>query len=262
MEQTNRRKILKAILHYLYQDNVKYESNSRYNLKYHWICPHETGMPQRAECRGGVACTRCFPVLLFSVSLLLNGCSTMHLPDYPVRSFQSYPNTKVDCNIGIIVQPLTNPEKIKQYFGTNLRSSDVLPVFVLVENHGSTSFLLSKERIVLVSEVDDLPQISHPDRTKSEILPITIGAVGMGDSILFTLISAKLGSDAKEINHNLVVKELRTKTVSPGADTKGFVYFSLPKTYNALDQLRVRISITEVPGENLRTIEIPLTVRR
>ena len=262
MEQINRRKILKAFFYYLYKDNIKYESNSRYNLKYHRICSHEAGMPQRAECRGDVACTCCFAVFLFSVSLLLNGCSTMHLPDYPVRSFHSYPNTKVDCNIGIIVQPLTNSKEIKQYFGTNLRSSDVLPVFVLVENHGSTSFLLSKERIVLVLEVDNLPQMSHPDSTKSESLPIIIGILSLHDSSLFTLISAKLGSDAKEINHNLVVKELRTKTVSPGTDTKGFVYFSLPKIYNALDQLRLRISLIEIPGEKLRTIDIPLTVRR
>src|SRR5215208_6537707 len=39
MEQTNRQKTLKAVLHYFYQDNTTSGSHCRYNLKYHlvWI---------------------------------------------------------------------------------------------------------------------------------------------------------------------------------------------------------------------------------
>lgn len=204
--------------------------------------------------------------LLLPFALVLSGCPTLHLPDYPVRTFESYSNTQVAQNVGVVVEPMTESEQIEHYFGTDLRAAGMLPVFILVENRGGTSFLLSKERIGLVSEADDLPQVSQPGRTESEAPATAVGAssapallVGSAAAIPLILVSAKLGSDAKEINHNLVVKELRTRTLSPGADAKGFLYFSLPGTYTKLQQLRVRIPITEIPGGDVVTLEIPLT---
>lgn len=195
----------------------------------------------------------------------MTGCATLHLPDYHANSFQSYSNSIVKNNVGVAIEPLTDSAKIKQYFGTDLRTTGILPVFMLVENRGDRSFLLSKEKIVLVTDESNNSLVENSSETVSSTLASTLGIMAVPAIVVAPIIAvplmplaAKLGSDVEEVRHNLAVKEFRSKTVSPGTNAQGFMYFSLPKTYTTLKRLRVQIPITKTPGNKKQIIEMPL----
>jgi len=168
-------------------------------------------------------------VCVLSLVLVFNGCATMRLPEHEAQSFDQYKHAQVKSELAVAIQPLTDEKDIKEYFGTNLMSMNVLPIFITAENrNSSSSFILSKDRFSLGSAQsahNNLGQAGSGRESAGQSVAV-VGAVLISLPMLFA--GMKMVSDSTVIKHNLKVKELQTNTLSPGEKIQGFAYFQLP----------------------------------
>jgi hypothetical protein len=132
-------------------------------------------------------------------------------PDYPVRPARDYAVTAARAGLTIGVQPVEDLKEQKTYFDTELTPKGFIPVFVVIEN-GSTgdSFLF--------------------DQT----------TVGYGGA--FYNFTPNRG--ATKVQGNILKKELKSKTLSPGTSVHGFLYIPVPKQ-GPREKIHLQVPITK-----------------
>jgi hypothetical protein len=183
--------------------------------------------------------------------LVLQGCATLSLPDYPKGTTASYSNAATINDLCVAVQPITKKADLEKYFGTNLNDIGIVPIYIISENRNSqTSFIISKDRVSLFNDKNTLDQGARTEESTAGRAVSLIGAALVSLPLLF--IGPKMISDAEIIKHNLVRKELQTRTVSPGKSVDGFVYFKLPESSSAdrLKDWRISLEAMEL-GSNI-----------
>ena len=85
---------------------------------------------------------------ILSMTLALSGCGSQ-LVDYRPRPIEQYRHFQVQDGLAVAVEPLTDGAEAERYFGSDLVSAGRLAVLVIVENRGSTSVLVSTDKIAL-----------------------------------------------------------------------------------------------------------------
>ena len=134
-------------------------------------------------------------------------------------------------DVALAIEPMTDLNQIEQYFGTDLLKAGIYPVHVIVENRSSAdSVLVSKEQF----RVGSLESLGSSDPSRADVSTENAGqGIAIVGAALISLplifIGAKMVSNAAEVKHNLVVKELQKHTLSKGMSCSGFVYFAPPK---------------------------------
>lgn len=193
-----------------------------------------------------------------SLTILLNGCSTLHLPDYEAQPINNYSNFQVKDGLTVAIHPLTGKEEVLKYFGTDLLSSNILPVFVIAENRSSSSsFILSKERSTMKAGQLEVDFGTDSSKAASESGGETVQMVGvLLISLPLLFVGAKMISNATVIKHNFVVNELQMKTLSPGKVTHGFVYFQLPEERLVLDQWVIHLEALDLRSKDIKYFDI------
>ncbi len=154
-------------------------------------------------------------------------------PDYDVRSVDDYPVTAEKGELKIGVQPIEDLKEQKTYFATELTPKGFIPVFVVIQNGSSAdSFLFEKSNVGYAGvSSDPTPQV----RSK------------VGESLVLLgpgLIAMALITNATEIEQNLVKKEIRSATLSPGTSLHGFLYIPAPKK-GPRDKIHLQVPITK-----------------
>jgi len=161
--------------------------------------------------------------------LVQPGYSSHHFPDYPVRPAGEYANKVVKAGLIVAVEPVEVPEQQKTYFNSNLSSMGMLPVFIVIQNTSATdTYLFDKSAVGL----GDAAEITGKGTRK------TASLLGSGGLVDLTLIT-----DVKQVQENLMKKEVRSKTLSPGSSVYGFVYVPVP---------------TDAPRKKMH-LQVPLT---
>lgn len=187
---------------------------------------------------------------MFITTLVLTGCTTLNLPEYTIQSGSSAQHLLSQTNDGLFVtvEFFYDEEKIKQYFGVYLLEKNILPVFILVENHNSSSsFLLFKENFFL--NKSNNKELMKPTNIESVSSSAGEGIAIAGAALISSplmLIGAQMVADTSVINHNIITKEFRKETISPGGKQKGFVYFQLQEKYNPIHLYNVNMNIINV----------------
>jgi len=182
------------------------------------------------------------------------GCSVPRLPVYPEKSVGEYKHSIKSQGLSVAVQPLTHKEEVEQYFGTDLVSKHILPVFILAHNtHSTSSFILSKEHFSFGranERMDDATKatVSNPNTVTQGVAlgGIILFPIAMPLLIPLAIVGANMESDANEIRHNFLEKEFHSKTLSPTQVVKGFVYFQLPKEERSDQEEDWVVTITAV----------------
>jgi hypothetical protein len=217
----------------------------------------------------------------------------MRLPDYETRSLSSYKHVDTQDQLAIAIHPLTEKQEIEQYFGMNLLSANILPVLVVAENNNPvSSFIVSKDRIFLknTNQPDDSKRADRKDVTSpssgeamvitgsalwgvSSLVPalpalalasaagaaaVSTGAAALLSAPVLQFAGKKRISDAEVIKHNLAVKELQTRTISPGKSIQGFVYFQVPKEAHPLRDWAILVKVVEINTSNVLSFEFNL----
>lgn len=206
-----------------------------------------------------------FTAICFSAS-----CSAIELPQYKIEAIDTYEYRQSRDGLIIAIQPFTRKERSEEYFGADLLSERVLAVLILAENRSAnSSYILSRDRLKLMPEgvpptEDVVRERLKPDRT-SDALAFAGSATLFGGALFaplagvglpLTFVGHKLRADANEIKYNLALKELYTRTISPGRVVSGFVYFKIPENVS-IESWVMTADVTNLQTAKSLTLAIP-----
>ena len=132
-------------------------------------------------------------------------------PDYPVRPASEYAITATRAGVTIGVQPIDDPEDQKTYFHERLTQHGFVPVFIVIQNGSKVDSYLF-------------------DQT----------TVGYGGA--FYNFAPNRG--LTHVQENLMKKQVKSNTLSPGASIHGFLYIPVPKK-GPREKVHLQVPITK-----------------
>ena len=179
--------------------------------------------PSVSQPRSPLVCT--LAILFLAVS----AWASHRFPDYPARSAGEYSNKVTTAGLIVAVEPVEDPTQQKTYFNSRLSSNGILPVFVVIQNNSATDTYLFDSSAV---GLGDAPDVTGKGTRK------TASRLGSGGLVDLTLVT-----DATDVRENLMKKQVRSKTLSPGSSVHGFVYVPVP---------------TDAPRKKIH-LQVPLT---
>ena len=204
------------------------------------------------------------------LALALAGCGTVHLANYEPRQLERYASFRADGGVAVAADAVTDRGELKRYFGEDLMSLETLPVMVMIENrNATTSFVIVVDRITLRSE--DVPQAREDPAGphSSQAVATTGGALAAAGVLAppLAVVAAPLvlgiGSGmvlrSNTIRHNLLDKQLRSDTLSPGQFTRGFLYFRLPKVDATSARLSLHVEAMESGSGRTVNLDLPIS---
>ena len=170
--------------------------------------------------------------------LVQPGRASHHFPDYPVRPAGEYANKVAKGGLVVAVEPVDDPEQQKTYFNSHLNSSGILPVFIVIQNTSATdSYLFDRSAVGLG---DEGGPTGKSGRKTASLL--TSGG----------LVDLALINDVSDVRDNMVKKQVRSRTLSPGSSVSGFLYVPVPS-----DAPRGKIHL-QVPLTNTQSSEVEI----
>ena len=165
---------------------------------------------------------------MLSIACLLSGAAlpAFEFPAYPIQS-------AAQCNLklskgGLRVgfTALDSKEEQKTYLGTHLTRKGWVPVFVVLENESAdSSFPVRIEDVSFFSlEETEATSASATASVKSPAGKTTT----LSSSLVGLFVRVNMMSGASRIRQNIVKKQLRSLTLSPGKKSSGFLYVPIP----------------------------------
>jgi hypothetical protein len=151
-------------------------------------------------------------------------------PDFRPLTAKEYPSYQEQRGIGLAVVPLLDKTSQKRYFGENLQSQGFLPVYIVIENHADlhSAFVL-RDRIVY--QCDDSAPLSRAQQQRRPGASGVLTSMAQTATTLnYPLIAGILLPSINSQRMNLLAKELRSQTVSPGKSGSGFVFVPVRKS--------------------------------
>lgn len=104
---------------------------------------------------------RSLAVLILLFLLGLTACSSSYrVVQLPLRDADLYPRAQTKGGVTIAVDEITEPQRVKSYFGADLLRADILPVNIIVSNHGDRRYLINPADVLLLkgsSVIDPVP---------------------------------------------------------------------------------------------------------
>jgi hypothetical protein len=164
------------------------------------------------------------------------GYGAHHFPDYPARPAGEYANKVVAAGLIVAIEPVEDAEQQKMYFNSRLSGKGILPVLIVIQNNSATdAYLFDKSAVGL----GDAAEVTGKGARK------TASMLGSGGLVDLTLVR-----DVTEVRENLMKKEVRSKTLSPGSSAYGFVYVPVP-TDAPRKKMHLQVPLTNArSGEN------------
>ncbi len=88
-------------------------------------------------------------ILLFSA--VLAACVAPHsFTPIPMRDADMYPDSQTKAGVAVAVDQMTYPQRAKQYFGVDLIKAQVLPINIIVSNHGQGRYVIKPSDVLLM----------------------------------------------------------------------------------------------------------------
>ena len=182
-------------------------------------------------------------LLLLSTGLV--ACTSFEVIRPPERSADLYPHAETVDGLTIAVDELSDPERVKRYFGRDLRALGIRPVQVVVTNRGGRRILVSPADVLLTrgkEVVDPLP------------LEQVVALVARDGLVTTDGTEERIASYFRDVS-------LREQIVLPGESYQGVVFFHKPRPRNVPSRffrvshlfpqpaLRLRLVATDVDDE-------------
>ncbi len=162
-------------------------------------------------------------------------------PDYPVHPASEYANKATEAGVIVAVEPMDDPEQQKTYFNSHLSSRGILPVFIVIQNISAADpYLFDRSAVGLADAAD----VSGKGTRKTANL-LTSGG----------LVDLSLINDVTHERENLVKKEVRSRTLSPGSSVSGFVYVPVP-TGTPRKKMHLQVPLTNAQSGEIQVMNL------
>lgn len=188
----------------------------------------------------------------------------MEIPVYPSRPAQSYTHHKTKDGLTVAIHKLTDKKEMREYFGVNMDSAKILAVFVKAENNNpDSSFLILKDKVKVGQTKTVVGREIASESAGNAVA--TIGAVALviipvaALPVLFS--GMKMVSNASAIKHNFAVKELQTRTISPGKSVEGFIYFQIPDDLDKSMEWAVNVEAMKLKTKEEVSFYFPIDIK-
>lgn len=188
-------------------------------------------------------------LIITSILMGLNACSTMQLKEYPESSIDIFQKAKSIEDVSATAQPILEQDISEDYFGVDLLEQGILAVYLSVKNDNlNTSFIVPAESIYLADVKSENSTAYDPGKEDMAIAKpfATVGSLLVSFPLLW--VAAQQSSDAYTIRENFGVKEFRTKTIDPGQRASGFSYFDW-KSFKEIDEANICFKLID-PVDN------------
>lgn len=100
-------------------------------------------------------------VIMLILTAGIAGCTASYpTAKPPLRNADVYPDAQTIAGLTVAVDEISNSDRVRHYFGTDLTDDDILPVNVVVSNHGDDRFLIRPADILMMegnSVIDAMP---------------------------------------------------------------------------------------------------------
>lgn len=174
----------------------------------------------------GLRRTHVFGIL--SIAWLLNGAALLasEFPAYPIQSADqcNLKSSKGGLRVGLTA--LESKKEQKTYLGTHLTRKGWVPVFVVLENESANSSFFVRMEDVSFSSLEET-EATSASATASVKSPAGKTAI-LGRSLPALFVGMDVMAGASKIRQNIVRKQLRSLTLSPGKKSSGFLYVPIP----------------------------------
>ena len=178
--------------------------------------------------------------ILFLAVSFLTACATTHTPTAvpPLRDADLYPNVQSIAGLSIAVDEISNPDRVRQYFGMDLTGEDILPVNIVVTNRSEDPFVVKPSDVLLLAG-DSVLDPAAPDSIP-KIARGRLTDLGMHEMVVAP----------KETYQGMLL--FKTSKKAPG------LYGKVEKIFS--DKLALRIAATDkTTGERLLFGPFPLS---
>jgi len=201
--------------------------------------------------------------LALAGAVLLTACAspdTTRLRPLAEREADLYPVAQTRAGVTVAIDPLDSATRTEQYFATNLRRAGILPIHVIVSNHGSRRLVTGPADILLVRDrdvIDPLPLETVIDTIKRE----NTGLPGRAE---------------RSIDEYVVTSSFQQTGIGPGATVRGLLYFpvarvddrspdrywNVTRLFRGDDELSVRVGLTDADtNDRIRFGPLPVDLR-
>jgi hypothetical protein len=180
-------------------------------------------------------------------------------PEYPAKGAKEYPGAQTTAGVTIGIEPLPDTAAQKQYFKMDFAKKNLLPVFLVVENASSGDrFIVKQNDIGIYAGEEQLSGSGQVASGRSKTGETIAPVVELGMSLPGMVVAGFLMARAADIRQNVIKKEFRSSTLSPGQKDQGFVYLPLPADPEKRKHLRMRVRVMKVGSEEPIDFEFPI----
>jgi len=214
---------------------------------------------------------RAVAALALPLAGLFLGCASSVEP-YPTRSPEALSAHEERSGLTVAAAPLVKRKESKRYFGADLTDAEIVPILIVVRNASpDASYLLLEDRVSIAIPSGAAARADHAPTSNQRAMGTQVaGLVLLGASGAFPplvlvglpvyLVGATMEPDNREVQGRLVANALRSTTLSPGAQTQGFVYFARKDFPKGSQACVVTIELARMDGGAAERFELPISL--
>jgi hypothetical protein len=211
------------------------------------------------------------PVVAILLMFVLACAASIKIQNYAIQNIDTYKLKIQKDGLKIAVDPIQEDKRLEDYFGCDLLSRGILPVFLMIENQNSKDgYVVVAERISLMRKIQGAKsdkyegratgiklqeeQISKEMAVSSALLTASPMAIPLLPvATIFALSAQGRMKDDSEIRRNLEDKKLEPKTLFQGGAQNGFIYFKINEKKDIENVQGINLGV-----RNLRTGELSI----
>jgi hypothetical protein len=207
--------------------------------------------------------------------LFIGGCGET-VREVAVRRVSEYRHVVHQSGLSASVDPFVDEERLVNHFGADLLADGLLPIFVVLENHGyGDGVVVLKERIALELGSAAIAEASERYKYEADVnvsttksvggaavaasgaatvamLPIMAGTPVVSIAFLPVTIAVSMqAAKTERVARRVEDRAIQFRTVYPGQVQSGFIYFKLGVRENAAHLVALTL-----PVQNINTREV------
>jgi hypothetical protein len=182
-------------------------------------------------------------------------CLAASFPEYTVKSANEYANMVTKSGIAVGAIPMEDPQDQTKYFGINLRSKRLVPIFLVIENQtAADSYFFRKDKLSYSSEGRSASTLSSSSASSKIEKALAVGSYAP----YYGIVAMAIASKSKELRQNLLKRELQTTTLSLHASTHGFVFIPAHWKHSSRETIHLVIRFARSGNDEIVVLDLAL----